>query len=222
MRPPQSLDPVNRHLSPNQGVSKRLHPLICEVPLEDNCGLGIGELNYPYDPEHGEITRQRVKVSSGAILFHVPRDTESHEYKDLLRTRVWTVASVKRIAGGDDAVNYYLEQLLEYADWTMARRQVHGENERWNIPSAAAGTILSYPPEEEVPSAILEVIPRYLSRFNKPTADPADLIYGYSAVLAWIVLGAASDGLGLRKQIHPLPHEAVTPDEDPSPTVVEQ
>ncbi len=114
----------------DRGPGLLLHPPICEVPLEDDYGRGIGELHCPYDPEHGEITRERVKVSSGAILIHVPRDTESQEYKDLLRTRAWTVASVKRIAGGDDAVNYYLEQIVEYADWTMASRQVHGENER--------------------------------------------------------------------------------------------
>jgi hypothetical protein len=103
---------------------------------------------------------------------------------------------VLSLAGSPTAIDYYIGQLEEYADYASWYRHDHGEDANLSTPAAAAGAILRYPPGVEIPAALGEVIPGFVRDLRSRKANPCCLD-GFSAAVTLTVLGSP-DGLLLR------------------------
>ncbi len=181
--------------STNPGL---LHPLYCPSVPDLNGVLGFGERVQPYDPDGRRIAEIR-RESNSSILFDIPARTDTPAYQAFLETRVWTRNSVLSLAGSPTAIDYYIGQLEEYADYASWYRHNRGEDATPQTPAAAAGTILSYPPGVEIPAALGEVIPGFVRDLRSRNANPCCL-YGFSAAVTLTVLGSP-DGLLLRDHL---------------------
>lgn len=183
-----------------------LYPVLGEAPpFGPDDVLGETAHLAPFEPDHSTISKLRGERPT-VLLFQVPlvdHGTEVQDAKGALWNRSWTREDLAVAAGSSAAVTDYLGQLVEYADWMRHCRR-HGEDAFHQTPWTAAGTVLSYRPDETVPERPLEVLTRSRDRLNRlegPDEDRVlDFMWGYAAALAILAMGGL-DGMAIRREL---------------------
>jgi hypothetical protein len=165
--------------------------------IEPDARVTVGASFARFEAE-AAVDRLRLDRPS-RVVFHVPWSDEfpgTDQYE--LVGHCWTRRDLVNLAGSWEAVEYYRGQLLEWAAHTRRRRRAGSSKVTWTQPWTAAGVILSYPPDEMVPSEVTDVLTTHFSvLIDGEYLTDKQVEHGYAAALAIMAMGG-TDGIAFR------------------------
>jgi hypothetical protein len=183
-----------------------LYPVLEEAPPFGPDDV-LGETAYfgPFEADYSTITQIRLERPT-VMMFHVPLaggGKAATAARKAIARGVWTCGDLVSAAGSRDAVDDYLAQLIEYAHYVRACRE-HGWESFHETPWTAAGTVLSYAPDEAVPERPIEVLISSRDRLHLRGGDDVERYLnfrnGFAAALAIHAIGGV-DGMAVRQEL---------------------
>lgn len=178
-----------------------LHPFMSEPsPFGPDDELGDTAHYGPVEGSKTVIAQLRVEKPA-VLVFHVPFEPASEPAQEALRAvleRRWTRRHILNLAGGPDAVEYYLRQIIEYASYVRVARAA-GMEEGCGSPWTAAAVICSYLPDESVPAGPAATLQQMVALLSTEEPGALDFQYGYAAALAVLATGGVDGAVGRQR-----------------------